>query len=216
MRRRDVLLGSVATALAAVWSRLAGAVAIVRQAAPTPTPSRYFCACDQLDRMLRDRSRRLIDDDAFDTAFNQAIEILRASNNRQIDDAEAAGRMLAVHSRALRHPPPPREILPLPPDEVGVAEAMALLRRAISGESRIEIERPWREVFHSLGKFEIDGWKLLAFKRNRGIKYLDRAVAPDGRMGTYDSWTAREGNPIHLLTDDEQDKLDDLIEGIQA
>src|ERR1700726_2999275 len=89
------------TALAAVWSRLAGAVAIVRQAAPTPTPSRYFCACDHLDRRLRDRSRRLIDDDAFDTAFNQAIEILRASNNRRIDDAEAAGRMLAVHSRAL-------------------------------------------------------------------------------------------------------------------
>jgi hypothetical protein len=42
-----------------------------------------------------------------------------------------------------------------------------------------------------------------------------RLVAPDGRIGTYDSWSAQEGNPVHHLTDDEQDKLDDLIEGIE-
>jgi hypothetical protein len=71
-------------------------------------------------------------------------------------------------------------------------------------------------VVHTLGEFRIDGWRLTAFKRSRGIKYLDRAVATDGRVGTYDSWSAREGNPVHLLTDDEQDALDDLIEGIQA
>jgi hypothetical protein len=212
MKRRDLLLGSVAAALTAAWSRVSGAVAIVRHAAPL-TPSRYFGAGDHLDRMFRDRKRRLIDDEAFNTAFDAAIKVLRASNDGEISDIDASARMLAVHSRALRHRPPVREIPPLPSDQVGVAEVMALLRRAISGESRIEIERPWREVFHSLGKFEIDGWKLLAFKRNRGIKYMDRAVAPDGRMGTYDSWTAREGNPVHLLTDDEQDMLDDLIEG---
>jgi hypothetical protein len=122
--------------------------------------------------------------------------------------------MRAVHSEALRHPPSPREIPLLPPDEVGVAEAMALLRRAISGESLIEIERPWPTLFHCYGNFEIDGWRLTAFKRNRGIKY--RAVAPDGRSGTYDSWSAREGNPVHHLTDDEQNRLDDIIEGIDA
>jgi len=43
-----------------------------------------------------------------------------------------------------------------------------------------------------------------------------RLVAPDDRIGTYDSWSAREGNPVHLLTDDEQNALDDLIEGVAA
>jgi hypothetical protein len=169
-----------------------------------------------LDKILRDRHRRLMDDEAFDTAFDRALNILRASNRGQIDSAEAARRMLVVRWGALQHPAARREIPPIPADEVGVAEAMALLRRAISGESRIEIERPWPTLFRCHGNFEIDGWKLTSFKRNRGIKYLDRAVAPDGRIGIYDSWEAREGNPVHLLADNEQDRLDDIIEGIKA
>jgi len=215
VKRRDVLLGSVATAFAATWSRVAGAVAIVRPA-PSPVPPRYFSAGDHMDRMLRDFHRRLIDQGEFDKAFGRAIEILGASNRGETDEIDASGRMLAVHSEALRHPPEPREMPPLPDDQVGVAEAVALLRRVISGEVRIRLARPWREVIHTLGQFEIDGWKLIAFKRSHGVKYLDSAVAPDGRTGTYDSWEAREGNPVHLLADDEQDRLDDIIEGIKA
>jgi Tat protein secretion system quality control protein TatD with DNase activity len=60
---------------------------------------------------------------------------------------------------------------------------------------------------------QVDGWKLIAFKRSRGIQYLDRAVAPDGRVGTYDAWSEREDNPVYMLSDDEQDRLDDVIEG---
>jgi hypothetical protein len=214
MRRRDLLLGSVASSIASAWSRVAGAVAIVRQATPPVPPSRYHSAGDHLDRIYRDLYRRLMDPEHFDRAFTQAISILQSENRGTLATEEAAARKLAVHSEALRHRPPAREILPLPPDQVGVHEVMTLLRRAICGESRIEIERPWREVFHTLGRVEIDGWRLTAFKRSHGIKYLDRAVATDGRVGTYDSWSAREGNPVHLLTDDEQDALDDLIEGI--
>ena len=204
LKRRELLLGSIATAFVAAWSRVAGAAGILRPA-PPPSAPLVLSAGETLGRMLRDRRRRLIE-----------FEILRASNDGEIEPAEADRRMLSAHMEALRHPPPPREIPPLPPDQVNVDEAMALLRRAIYGQSHIELERPWREVFHSLGKFEIDGWEMLAFKRNRGIKYLDRAVAPDGRVGTYNSWSAREGNPVHHRTDDEQDKLDDLIEEIDT
>jgi hypothetical protein len=42
----------------------------------------------------------------------------------------------------------PQEFPPLPPGQVGVEEAMALLRRAISGETRVEVERPWPTLFH--------------------------------------------------------------------
>jgi hypothetical protein len=163
--------------------------------------------------MWRDLYRRLIDFEHFDQAFTEATSILRNSNRGTLSPEEAAAHMLAVHSEALRHRPPEREIPPLPADQVGIDEAMAVTRRAICGEGRIELERPWREVFHCYGHFEIDGWKLIAFKRSRGIQYLDRAAAPDGRVGTYDAWSEREGNPVYMLSDDEQDHLDDVIEG---
>jgi hypothetical protein len=88
-----------------------------------------------------------------------------------------------------------------------------------SGGVRASCASPRSILFcgrYPLGHFEIDGWEPRAFKRSYGIKYLDLAVAPDGRVGTYDSWSAREGNPVHLLSDDDQDRLDDIIEGIDA
>lgn len=84
------------------------------------------------------------------------------------------------------------------------------------GQHLRALPQQWATVLHCYGQFAIDGWKLTAFKRSYGIKYLDQAVAPDGRGGTYDSWDAREGNPVHLLSDDEQDRLDALIEGIEV
>ncbi|RXH24205.1 hypothetical protein XH99_29530 [Bradyrhizobium nanningense] len=210
--RRGILLGSLTTMLTSVWSRIIGAPRL-----PAPAPSaRPTWPTDVVSKLYRDMYRRLIDPDAFDAAFDRATAVLRASIAGKIDCEEAITRLLAIRSEALRHPPPPREIAPLRADEVGVHEAMALLRRAIVGESHIELKYPWAEVFHSYGQFAIEGWKLTAFKRNYGIKYLDAALSPDGRTGTYDSWQAREGNPVHLLLDEEQDRLDELIEGIDA
>jgi len=210
--RRGILLGILATVLTSLWSRIIG---VRRLPAPAPC-ERPTWPSDMVGKLYRDAHRRLIDPDAFEAAFDQAIEVLRASNAGKIEREEATTRMLTIHAEALRHPPPPREIPPLRADEVGVHEAMALLRRAIAGESHIELEHPWAEVFHSYGQFTIEGWKLTAFKRNCGIKYLDAALSPDGRMGTYASWQAREGNPVHLLFDEEQDRLDELIESIDA
>lgn len=209
--RRGILLGTLTTVLTSVWSR------IIRARLPAPTPSvRPTWPTDVLGKLYRDTHRRLVDPDAFEAAFDRAIEVLRASNAGKIDREQATTRMLAIHSEALRHPPPPRKIATLRADEVGVHEAMALLRRAITSESHIELEYPWANVFHSYGQFAIERWKLTAFKRNYGIKYLDAALSPDGRIGTYDSWQAREGNPVHLLLDEEQDRLDELIESIEA
>lgn len=210
--RRGILLGTLATVLTSVWSRIIG----VRRL-PAPAPSeRPTWPSDVVGKLYRDAHRRLIDPDAFEAAFDRAIEVLHASNAGKIKREEATTRMLAIHAEALRHPPPQHEIAALGADEVGVHEAMQLLRRAIAGESHIELEYPWAEVFHCYGQFVIEGWKLTAFKRNYGIKYLDAALSPDGRMGTYALWQAREGNPVHLLSDEEQDRLDELIEGVDA
>lgn len=89
---------------------------------------------------------------------------------------------------------------------------MALLRRAIAGEVRVVVMRPWKDVWHTNGDFSIDGWQLSGFKRSYGIKSVVEAISPDGRRGTHESWAAREGNPIHLLENDEQDDLSKLME----
>jgi hypothetical protein len=210
MRRRRFLHGSIAAAITAACGRLAGAVASMRSAPPatppTPTTPRFYEGGNQLDRMWRDMHRRLIDTDYFvNQAFDRAIAILGKSNRGELTREETEEQMFAVHSEALHHPPPEREIPGLPADQVGVGEVMAVLRRAIRGDSSILVDRPWREFFHGLGDFEIDGWKMRGFKRSDGIKYLDRAVSADGRVGTYESWEEREGNPILLLADREQD-----------
>ena len=218
MRRRQFLHGSIATAITAAWGRLAGAVPSIRRAPPatppTPTaPSRFYDVGNQLDRMWRDMHRRLIDTDYFvNHAFDRATAILGKSNRGEMTPEEAAEQMLAVHSESLRHRPLERVIPRLPPDQVGVREAMVVLRSAICGESQIVVDRPWQELFHCLGDFEIDGWKMRGFRPSHGIKYLDRAVSPGGRVGTYESWEEREGNPVHMLADREQDILDDILE----
>ncbi len=217
MKRRQFLHVSVATVISTICGRLAGAMPSIRRAGPaTPSTStstsRFYDVGDQLDRMWRDMHRRSIDTDYFvNHAFDRAIAILGKSNRGELTREEAAAQMLAVHAEALHHPPPEREIPDLPADQVGVHEAMAVLRRAISGESNIVVDRPWRELFHGLGDFVIDGWKMCGFRRSDGIKYLDRAVSADGRVGTYESWEEREGNPILLLADREQDILNDIL-----
>jgi hypothetical protein len=164
--------------------------------------------------MWRDVYRRLIDSDHFLSSYNHALDIHRQWMRGEIDEITAAARTLALHSEALRHPPPPREIPPLPADEVGVAEVMALLRSALAGDARIVVAQPWSDVWHTEGDFSIDGWRMAGFKRSYGIKSVVEAISPDGRRGTHESWNAREGNPVHLLADEEQDALDRLLEGL--
>lgn len=183
MRRRQFLRGSIATVIAAAWGRLAQAVPSMRRAPPAPAPdtadpSRLYDVGSQLDRIWRDAHRRSIDLDHFvNDTFDRAIAVLRQSNRGELTPQEAGRQMLAVHCKALRHPPSEREIPPLPPGQVGVDEAIAVLRKAIRGESRIVVDCPWPELFHGLAEFEIDGWKMCGFKRSHGITYLDRAVA---------------------------------------
>ena len=212
MIRRAFLIGTAATAIAAAWARVGGAVGIVKP----PTLPRSLDASDHLDRMIRDGHRRLISEDAWKEAFPRATRILGQQNRGEIDPATAAGRMRAIHAEALRDPEPPREIPPLRADEVGVEEVTALLRRVIAGDATIEVKVPWKTVHHTYGGFTIDGWRFVGFRSSCGIKYVDNVVAPDGRSGTFDSFENREGNPVALLTDDEQDLLDDIIEAAPA
>lgn len=150
---------------------------------------------DIIDRIWRDWHRRRIDHTAFNVAFRTAIAVLRERNNERISAEAAVAQLQAIHTEALRHPVPPAVLPPLRPDEVGMEEVMAALRRVIAVEAEVIVEQPWTEVRHTCGLFEINGWKFSAFKRGYGVKYINEVTAPDGRRGTIDSFDRREGMP---------------------
>jgi hypothetical protein len=169
------------------------------------------------DMLSRDWHRRRIDDDAFHTALDRLEELHDRVWNRFEEWRPLMPELDAILEEARRHPAPRTELPPLPKGAVAVEEVVAMLRRILSGDAVPRLVSPksgWKHLFHSIGEFTADGWTIHAFKRNEGVKYVDKAVAPDGRTGNFDLFASREGGPIDLLEDDEQDRLDEIIEAL--
>ena len=58
----------------------------------------------------------------------------------------------------------------------------------------------------------IDGYKLIIFNDCNQVDYVDYAIAPDGREADFDDWWFVDEEPIDLLTDEEQTRLEILME----
>lgn len=170
---------------------------------------------DAIDKLWREWRRRRTTDDAFEDA-RKALSVL----HRWVwDEAEDHGPLLPkigeILAEARRHPPAVRQFPPLPPSQVDVAEVKGVLRRIANGSARPQVVFPangWTLLWHDVGEFTMDGWSIEAFKRNFGMKYVQKARASDGRTGDYKSFAAREGNPFSLLEDDEQDAICEILE----
>ncbi len=56
-------------------------------------------------------------------------------------------------------------------------------------------------------------WLIQIFNDCAEVDYVDRALAPDGRSGDFDSWCAEPGDlwPLQLLTDEEESRLEEMI-----
>ncbi len=183
-----------------------------------PVEIEWVMACVNLrDRLSRDWHRRRIDDDAFHTAMDRFHELHDRVWNRFEEWRPLMPDLDAILAEARSHPTPQKELPPLPKGAVAVDEVVAVLRRILSGGAVPRLVSPksgWKHLFHSIGEFTADGWTIHAFKRNEGVKYVDKAVSPDGRTGNFDFFASREGGPIDLLEDDEQDRLDAIMEGL--
>jgi hypothetical protein len=94
---------------------------------------------------------------------------------------------------------------------------MKVLRAIASGELVPKILTPakWIDVHHTIGVFQAGGWRLEAFRRSSGMKYVQVVTAPDGRIGKFEDFEAREGDPFCLLEDDEQDLVCAVLDGMQ-
>lgn len=48
----------------------------------------------------------------------------------------------------------------------------------------------WGEIYHGLMPVEIDGWHLTLFNDCDTLDYCEDCKAPDGRVGTLETWAA--------------------------
>ena len=155
-----------------------------------PVDIEWVMACLNLrDRLSRDWHRRRIGDDAFHVAQDRFQELHDRVWDRFEEWRPLMPELDAILEEARRHPPALAELPPLPKGAVAVAEVVAVLRHILSGDAVPRLVSPksgWKHLFHSIGEFTVDGWTIHAFKRNEGIKYVDKAIAPDGRTGNFD------------------------------
>lgn len=170
---------------------------------------------DTIDKLWREWRRRRVSVDAFEEARDALSELHDRVWDRAEDHGPLLPKMAEILAEARLHPPGTEELPPLPDGQVAVAEVMEVLRRIAGGAARPEIVRPadgWKHLYHAIGEFRVEGWSIEAFKRNFGMKYVQEARSPDGRIGTFETFQAREGNPFSLLEDDEQDAICELFE----
>jgi hypothetical protein len=170
---------------------------------------------DAIHKLWREWRRHGVSVEAFRDAEDALHNLHRRIWNEAQDPEPLMPRFEEILAEARRHSPTPRELPPLPAAQVSVSEVMTVLRRVANGEIRPELVEPkdgWQHLQHTWGEFRVDGWMIEAFRRDYGMKYVQRALAPDGRSGDYASFAAREGNPFNLLEDDEQDAICAILE----
>ncbi len=99
------------------------------------------------------------------------------------------------------------------PDLIPGAELAELFRRALRGEVKVfTVGASWTEIYASIVEVRIDGYKLVIFNDCNQFDYVDHAIAPDGREGDFDDWFFSDTDPVQMLTDDEQTRLETLME----
>jgi hypothetical protein len=183
-----------------------------------PIPPNWSKAwLDALDTLMRAYKRRQVDYAAYEKAKDELYALHDRVSEQGADHEPLLGAAVAVVEEARRHPAPPKELPPLGRDRISVSEVTHLLRGIANGSIKPRVMPPyrtWKDVHHTIGRFEAAGWTVNAFKRGDGMKYVDRITAPDGRTGDYELFHAREGDPFCLLENDEQDRLCDVLEAI--
>jgi hypothetical protein len=92
-------------------------------------------------------------------------------------------------------------------------EIAELFRRALRREVKIfTVGGSWTEIYASNVDVRIDGCKLVIFNDCNQVDYVDHAIAPDGREADFDDWWFAHEEPVDLLTDQEQTRLETLME----
>ena len=105
------------------------------------------------------------------------------------------------------------ETMAQPPNEVTGPEIANLFRKAIRHEVKIEaLGESWKSVYAGDVRFRIGDYLVTIFNDCNELDYIDSATAPDGREGDFDAWWNSETEPLTLLTAQEYQQLENLLE----
>ncbi|WP_238230208.1 DUF7693 family protein [Methylobacterium hispanicum] len=164
--------------------------------------------------------RRRISDEAYRFGTRRARDLYQAARSPVRDDDALLTEIGQIMPALLALPRPPSpELPPLPAGQVAVGEVVALLRRILAGSAEPAMVAPplaWKQLYHSVGELRADGWLLRLFVRDGGLSYCQGVVAPDGRRAEHEEMDGREGEPVGLLEDDEQERLCALVDRLDA
>lgn len=111
---------------------------------------------------------------------------------------------------------------------VGRFEACAMLRRIIAGRESLSLLDgfTWDRVHVGNVRFKTaSGWQFTIFNNWDGLDYMDSCRSPDGRAGDFDEWTdgydkthRPDGcpcvEPVYMLTEEERERLHEILAGV--
>ena len=72
----------------------------------------------------------------------------------------------------------------------------------------------WNEVYNGLMTVEIDGWLLTLFNDGGTLDYCKDCRAPDGRVGSLETWQRYGTDPVELLSAWEREQLERLLNAL--
>lgn len=66
----------------------------------------------------------------------------------------------------------------------------------------------WNELYCGNVLISIDGWKLTLYNDCGELDYCEACVSPDGRVGTFESWSRFGTDPVELLSQWEHSQVE--------
>jgi hypothetical protein len=174
----------------------------------------YFDAFGALWRgMLAER----ISGDAWTTAMGRLKRLRDAVQRWPVDDIRVLTGIDRIVAHAVASPPPPRPLLEPGPNDVTLPEILIAYRAAAAGEEPIRLVsgKAWRDLFHEEGEIRIGRLRLRLFKRDNGARGTVHARHDDGRVSDFERLHAMGPDPLHVMDEDEFEKLCGLLEALE-
>ncbi|MEN0106501.1 MAG: hypothetical protein AAGC84_08755 [Pseudomonas sp.] len=95
-------------------------------------------------------------------------------------------------------------------------EAYQLLKDIAMGERQLTRAgaQGWTDNDCGVVPLQVDGWQLSLFNEEGELGYCAACIAPDGRLGTQESWGRFGNDPVQLLSRWEREQLERLLRAL--
>jgi hypothetical protein len=94
--------------------------------------------------------------------------------------------------------------------DLDAREVYQLLKDVALGTRRITNtgDTSWNQVYSGNITLEVDGWTITLYNDCGELDYCDACVSPDGRIGTFETWSRFGTDPIQLLSQWERGQIE--------